>query len=164
MRFNRLQNAVLGLSLVAVAGFMANSTAPIALGQTNTTGDVAGNISDTSGAIVPGATVSLTSLATGATRSTVSNSSGEYRFSQLSPGHYTITVTGVGFEKSKQNIDINIGAVTSANIGLTIGKATETVEVTASAVPLLHVDDAQISTTFTEEQVQNLPNPGNDLT
>ena len=164
MRFTRLQNAVLGLSLVAVAGFLANSTAPIALGQTNTTGDVAGNISDTSGAIVPGATVSLTSLATGATRSTVSNSSGEYRFSQLSPGHYTITVTGVGFEKSKQNIDINIGAVTSANIGLTIGKATETVEVTASAVPLLHVDDAQISTTFTEEQVQNLPNPGNDLT
>jgi hypothetical protein len=164
MRFIRLQNAVLGFGLLAAAGFLANTTAPIALGQTNTTGDVAGIVTDASGAIVPGATVSLTSLATSATRTTTSSSSGEYRFSQLSPGHYTIVVTAVGFEKSKQNLDVNIGAVASANIALTIGKASETVEVTASAVPLLHVDDAQISTTFTEEQVQNLPNPGNDLT
>jgi hypothetical protein len=29
---------------------------------------------------------------------------------------------------------------------------------------LLHVDDAQLSTAFTEEQIQTLPNPGNDLT
>jgi len=31
-------------------------------------------------------------------------------------------------------------------------------------VALLHVDDAQLSTAFTEEQIQTLPNPGNDLT
>ena len=39
-----------------------------------------------------------------------------------------------------------------------------TVEVSAGEVPLIHVDDAQISSTFTMEQVENLPNPGNDLT
>jgi hypothetical protein len=164
MRFTRLQNAVLGMSLMAVMGLVVNTTAPLAFGQTNTTGDVAGIVADSSGAIVPGATLTLTSLATGAARSTTSNSSGEYRFSQLSPGRYTLSVAGAGFEKAKQTLDISAGSITPANIALTVGKASETVEVTAGEVPLLHTDDAQISSTFTQEQVQNLPNPGNDLT
>jgi len=164
MRFTRLQNAVLGMSLLAVMGLVVNNTAPLAFGQTNTTGDVAGLVADSSGAIVPGATLTLTSLATGAARSTTSNSSGEYRFSQLPPGRYSLSVTASGFEKSKQTLDVSQGAIAPANVALTVGKASETVEVSAGEVPMIHTDDAQISTTFTQQQVQNLPNPGNDLT
>jgi hypothetical protein len=164
MRFTRLQNAVLGMSLLAVMGLVVNTTAPLAFGQTNTTGDVAGLVADSSGAIVPGATLTLTSLATGAARSTTSNSSGEYRFSQLPPGRYSLSVTASGFEKSKQTLDVSQGAIAPANVALTVGKASETVEVSAGEVPMIHTDDAQISTTFTQQQVQNLPNPGNDLT
>src|ERR1700678_2786372 len=104
MRFTRLQNAVLGMSLLAVMGLVVITAAPLAFGQTNTTGDVAGIVADSSGAIVPGATLSLTSVATGATRSTTSNSSGEYRFSQLPPGRYTLSVTASGFERAKQTL------------------------------------------------------------
>ena len=164
MRFSRLRNTVLGMSLLAVMGIVANTTAPIAFGQTNTTGDVAGIVADSSGAIVPGATLSLTSLASGATRNTTSDSSGDYRFSQLPPGRYSLSVTATGFEKAKQTLEISAGAIVPANIALTVGKATETVEVSAGEVPMIHTDDAQISSTFTMEQVQNLPNPGNDLT
>ncbi len=164
MRFFRFQNAALALSLLAVAGFVANSTVPVAYAQTNTTGAIVGVVADSAGANVPGATVSVTSLATGATRTVATNAAGEYRVSQLEPGRYTISVQATGFEKSKQTIDVGPGSVLAANINLTVGKASETVEVSASEVPLLHVDDAQLSTTFTEEQVKDLPNPGNDLT
>jgi hypothetical protein len=164
MRFIRLQNAVLGISFLAVMGLAANITAPIALSQTNTTGDVAGTVADSSGAIVPGATLSLTSLATGATRSTTANAVGDFRFSQLSPGRYTLSVTAVGFEGAKQTLDVSAGAIASANVALVVGKTSVTVEVSAGEVPMIHVDDAQISSTFTQEQVENLPNPGNDLT
>jgi hypothetical protein len=164
MRFTRFQNAVLGLTLLAFAAVSANMMSPVAFGQTNTTGDVAGIVADPSGAIVPGATLSLTSLATGATRSTISSTSGEYRFSQLPPGRYTIGVTASGFERVKQTININAGAIAPANITLTVGKTTDTIEVSAGEVAMIHVDDAQISSTFTMEQVENLPNPGNDLT
>jgi hypothetical protein len=164
MRFTRLKNAVLGMSLMAVLGLVANITAPIALSQTNTTGDVAGTVADSSGAIVPGATLTLTSLATSATRSTTANSVGEFRFSQLPPGRYTLGVSATGFEQAKQTIDISVGAIAPANFALVVGKNSVTVEVSAGEVPMIHVDDAQISTTFTQEQVENLPNPGNDLT
>ena len=122
MRFIRLQNAALGMSLLAVMGLVANMAAPVALGQTNTTGDVAGIVADSSGAIVPGATLRLTSLATGATRSTTSNSVGDYRFSQLPPGRYTLETSAVGFEKAKQTLDVSAGAISPANVGLIVGK------------------------------------------
>ena len=164
MRFLRLRNTVLGISLLAVTGFVFNTVAPYAYGQTNTTGDIAGIVSDSTGAIVPNATITVTSLATGAARTTTSSASGEFRVSQLPPGRYTLTVAVSGFEGSKATLQVSQGAIASANVTLTVGKSSETVEVSAGEVPLIHVDDAQISSTFTMEQVQNLPNPGNDLT
>jgi hypothetical protein len=164
MRFTRLQSAVLVLSFLAVAGFVANTLSLTAIAQTNTTGAIVGTVSDSSGAAIPNATVNVTSLETGATRTTTSGPTGAYRVSQLSPGSYSIIVTGTGFEKTKRTIDVSAGSDNSANITLTIGQANVTVEVSAGAVPLLHVEDAQLSTTFTMEQVLTLPNPGNDLT
>ena len=67
-------------------------------------------------------------------------------------------------QTSKQTIQVSTGQVATGNLMLKVGQTNTTVEVTGSEVPLLHTDDAQISTTFTMEQVQNLPNPGNDLT
>jgi Carboxypeptidase regulatory-like domain len=164
MRFLRLLSAGLALGLIAAAGTVVNIVAPSAYAQTNTTGDIVGLAIDPSGAIIAGAKVTVTSDATGAQRATTTNSSGEYRVSQLPPGRYTITVTASGFEKTVRTIDVATGQVLNANVSLVVGQANTTVEVTASEVPLLHTEDAQISTTFTEEQVHNLPNPGNDLT
>jgi hypothetical protein len=164
MRFSRLQNAVMGLSLLTLSGLAASSMSPLAFGQTNTTGDMAGIISDSSGAIIAGATVSITNMATGATRVSTTSGSGEYRVSQLQPGRYTVSVSANGFEKSKATFETNPNSVTQGNIILTVGKASETIEVSAGEVPLLHTDDAQISTTFSTEQLQSLPNPGNDIT
>ena len=164
MRFTRLQTAVFGMSLLAAGVLFTNNTAQVAFAQTNTTGDITGIIADSTGAAVPGATVTVTSLATGSSRATTSSATGEYRVSQLPPGRYTIVVTANGFETSKQTLEVSTGSVASANIKVTIGKASETVEVSAGEVPMLHTDDAQLSSTFTQEQVQLLPNPGNDLT
>ena len=57
MRFTRLQNAVMGLSLLAVTGFLANTTAPFAGAQSAVTGAVSGVVADATGGVVPGATV-----------------------------------------------------------------------------------------------------------
>ena len=164
MRFMRSGKVALALSLMMPV-VLALMTMPHPLNaQTNTTGAIDGVVSDPSGAIVPNATVAITNTATGAVFKASSGANGEYRVSQLPPGAYTVNATAKGFQTSKQTIQVSTGQVASGNVTLSVGEANTTVEVTGSEVPLLHTDDAQISTTFTMEQVQNLPNPGNDLT
>ncbi len=164
MRFMRSAKVALALSLMMPV-VLALLAIPRPLNaQTNTTGAIDGVVSDPSGAIVPNATVAITNIATGAVFKATSGANGEYRVSQLPPGSYTVAATAKGFQTSKQTIQVSLGEVATGNVTLSVGEANTTVEVTGSEVPLLHTDDAQISTTFTMEQVQNLPNPGNDLT
>src|SRR5215469_1598730 len=62
------------------------------------TGEIVGNVRDESGGVLPGVTVTLASaeLASGPA-STVTNGQGEYRFINLRPGGYTITMSIQGF-------------------------------------------------------------------
>ena len=164
MRFMRSRSMAFALSLMMPVP-LAMMTLPHPVNaQTNTTGAIDGVISDPSGAIIPNAAVTIANAATGAAFKVTSGANGEFRVSQLPPGPYTVAVTANGFQTSKQTIQVSAGQVATGNLTLTVGQASTTVEVTGSEVPLLHTDDAQISTTFTQEQVQNLPNPGNDLT
>ena len=164
MRFMRSKELALAFSLILPVAVALVTLPHRANAQTNTTGAIDGVVSDSSGAIVPNATVAITNSATGAIFRVTSGANGEFRVSQLAPGPYLVSATAAGFETSKQTIQVSTGQVATGNLTLKVGQANTTVEVTGSEVPLLHTDDAQISTTFTMEQVQNLPNPGNDLT
>jgi Carboxypeptidase regulatory-like domain len=165
MRFKRFRNAALAMSLLIAPATLAVLSMPnVARAQTNTTGAIDGAVSDSTGAIVPNATIAITNTATGAIFRVTSNASGEYRVSQLPPGSYTVSTTASGFQTSKLTIQVSAGQVATGNLTLSVGETATTVEVTGSDVPLLHTDDAQISTTFTQEQIENMPNPGNDLT
>ena len=131
--------------------------------QTTTSGDVAGTITDPSGAAIPGAKVTLTSNATGNVISTDSNASGDYRFSLLMPGSYVVSATATGFAPKKVAVEVTIGQVRAASLQLQVGAATQTVEVTAQAEPV-QIHNGNISTGFTAQQVQSVPNGGGDLT
>jgi hypothetical protein len=131
--------------------------------QSIISGDIAGTVTDPSGAAVPGSTVTVTSKATGAAQTVTTNGAGSYRMSLLKPGDYTLVVKATGFERASETVTVTLGTVTQADIKLTVGSAAQTVEVTGAA-PILHTESADLSTTFSLEQVQSLPNPGQDLT
>ncbi len=131
--------------------------------QSIISGDVSGVVSDPSGAAVPGAVVTITSKSTGAVKTTTTNTNGSYRIPLLKPGDYTLTIAAKGFEQSSLAIAVTAGTTLPADVKLIVGSTSQTVEVTASA-PLLHTEAADLSTTFSLQQVQSLPNPGNDLT
>lgn len=164
MRFFRIHTAALALSFLIIPAFLVYTGAPIAQAQTNVTGALAGTVTDPTGSVVPAATVTATSLQTGRSQVTTTSGTGDYRFSQLTPGSYSVAVVAPGFEKAKQTVQVGLGSVAAANLVMTIGQASTTVEVEASEVALVHTEDAQLTTQFSLEQIQNLPNPGNDLT
>lgn len=130
--------------------------------QTSTTGDVAGTVTDPSGATVPEAKVTLTDDTKGTTQETKTNKDGVYHFYLLSPGPYTVSVTATGFQSFTRHSNVSVGQIATLDIQLSVGASSTTVTVTES-VPLLQTENGDTARTVTEQQVQNVPNPGNDM-
>jgi len=131
--------------------------------QTIITGGFSGTITDPTGATLPGATLTLTSNTTADTYSTVSSPTGGYVFSLLKPGDYTLTAKKEGFKTATQKITVLLGQNSTLNLAMVLGATTTTVEVNEQA-GLLQTENANIATTFDTRTVQNIPNPGNDIT
>jgi Carboxypeptidase regulatory-like domain/TonB-dependent Receptor Plug Domain len=133
------------------------------LAQSNMTGFVAGQVTDSSGAVVPNASVTLKDAATSATQTSATSAEGTYRFSFISPGSYIISVVASGFQPARQAVSVNVGQGALANIALVVTATSATVTVQADS-ELVQTQNADVTTSFTEQQVAQTPNPGNDLT
>ena len=119
-------------------------------------GQISGFVRDPSGAVVPRAVVVATNAGTNEPRRTVTNSDGYYIFPQLAVGTYTLAVEAAGFKRYvKTAIALNAEAKVSSDVELTVGAASESVEVTASSVQV-QVDSAQVATTIETKQMQDL--------
>ena len=151
--------------IVGILGLLVTLAvmAPSLMGQSLTTGDITGTVIDPSGAVVPNASVTIRNNGTNDTRNGTTNSNGLYRFALLPPGSYTVTVTAPGFSKIETSYNVNVGQTTVANVKMALGATTQTVEVTTAA-PLVQTDNADMSTSFGQNIIQNQPNGGNDLT
>lgn len=127
-----------------------------------TTADIVGTITDSTGAVVPNANIALANAATGNKRAATSNGTGDYQFSLLPPGHYSITIKSQGFKTTTTTIAVEAGDRARADIHLEAGGGAETVVVEAQS-PLLQADNATVSSTVTEQSVQDLPLNGRNF-
>ncbi|HEX3681534.1 MAG TPA: carboxypeptidase regulatory-like domain-containing protein [Bryobacteraceae bacterium] len=131
--------------------------------QTITTGDIAGTVKDQSGAAVASATVTLKSLDTGETRTATANDSGTYRFTFLKPGSYTVQAASTGLSSDLVRVAVEVGQAPSIDLVAKVQSTRQVVEVN-TAPPAVETDNANLSTTFTTQQVLELPAPGGDIT
>src|SRR5215469_5113198 len=138
-------------------------TTSVVFAQSIISGEVTGSVTDNSGAVVPNATVTLDNKEMGTTQAVATNATGGFRFPLLRPGVYTVTVKATGFSGATQDVTVGVGQVTTASLQLRVGTASETIEVTGAA-PLLETENANIATTYTPSQIENIPSPGGDLT
>jgi hypothetical protein len=135
-----------------------------AFSQGETTSAIIGQVSDASGAAVPGATVTVTNKETGLRRSASTDDSGRFNFPQLKPGTYTVTVETEGFERQQNDaVSSALGQKQTVNFTLKIAQSKQTVEISSEA-PILNPENANTSTSLNAHALQNLPNPGGDLT
>jgi hypothetical protein len=131
--------------------------------QSIISGEITGTVTDATHAVVPNATVTVLSTESGFTASVTTTSSGTFRFPLLKPGPYNLSVTANNFRTSKHEVVASVGAITDVAVQLVVGATTETVEVTATA-PVLQTENANITTSYTPTQIENVPSPGGDLT
>jgi hypothetical protein len=129
-----------------------------------TTADVVGTVSDASGASLSNAKITVVSLATGEARTTESTSSGDYDVAFLLPGRYSVRVEAAGFKVfSVAELGLSAGDRARVDAKLEVGSSTQTVEVTAQS-PLLQSESSTISSTITQQLVEDLPLATRNLT
>jgi hypothetical protein len=121
------------------------------------TSRIEGIVTDNSGAVIPGASVKITNEGTDVSHETTTSSSGTYVVPSLTPGQYSVTVTSSGFQTyTTQHNALSIGAPLVVNATLTVGGATQVVEV-ESSYQRIETTNATVSDVMTTEQVKNLP-------
>ena len=150
-----LNARLLLLSLFAVSFAVAGA-------QTTTTGDLAGQVTDPAGASVANAKITLRSLDYGTIQTTTTGSTGNYRFSLLKPGRYSLAEEGAGMALKVSSIEISVGRVTPLDIVARPVAGVATVEVNATS-NLLQTEDANLTTNFSAAQLDAMPLPGGDL-
>ena len=132
--------------------------------QGETTSAIVGQVSDASGGAVPHATVTVTNNETGLKRSATTDDSGRFNFPQLKPGAYSVKVEAEGFEPQQNDaVSSALGQKQTVDFTLKITRSSQTVEVSSEA-PILNPENANTSTTLNAHALEDLPNPGGDLT
>jgi len=121
-----------------------------------TTGGLQGTVKDPSGAVVPNAKVVVTGAALVGSKELQTDGSGYYRFANLPPGKYTITVTVEGFSTSKHELVLEVGHLPTVDISLEVGKSSTIVEVSGQA-PVIDTTSTQNMTNVTEDVISNVP-------
>jgi carboxypeptidase family protein len=148
-----------------VLPFLIISLLPcVLLAQGETTSAIVGLVSDTSGAAIPGATVTIHNTETGLQRVANTDDSGRFNFPQLKPGIYTVRAEAQGFEpQQRDTVFSGLGQKQSVDFILKIAQAEERIEVSDETV-ILNPENANTSTNLNAPALEDLPNPGGDLT
>jgi hypothetical protein len=149
-----------GLPLLAVVCLLSSKAAA----QGETTSAIVGEVRDASNAMLRGATVTITNHETGLKRSARTDDAGRFNFPQLKPGTYSVRVEAQGFEPQQNDtVGSGLGQKQTVDFILKVARSDEVVEVSSEA-PLINPADANTSTTLNAPALENLPNPGGDLT
>src|SRR5213592_1048467 len=148
--------ASVALTTLAVFTLAISLWTPPASGQA-VYGSIIGTVTDPSGAAVPNAKVRVTSISKGTSYEATTNADGNYSVTHLIPDTYNVRVEAPGFKAFEtKNIPVSVDAAARVDGQFQVGGTTETVEVT-SAAPQLTTDRADVSTTFSDRQVEDLP-------
>jgi hypothetical protein len=147
--------------LVALFHFLLPEAA---FSQGETTSAIIGQVSDASGAAVSDATVTVTNKETGLKRTAKTDESGRFNFPQLKPGAYAVKVEAEGFEPQQNDaVSAGLGQKQTVDFIVRVAQAQESIEVISEAA-ILNPENANTSTTLNARALEDLPNPGGDLT
>jgi hypothetical protein len=142
--------AIVGAALVLCSASGANA-------QSAAFATITGRVLDPKGASVPNASVTATNTETGITRTTQTSNDGLYRFDNLAPGLYDVSLTSGGFTKAEAKaVKLQVGEQRDINFNLELEGQKQSVMVT-SELPLIEQTKTDTSTVIDDKAVADLP-------
>ncbi|HUQ95890.1 MAG TPA: carboxypeptidase-like regulatory domain-containing protein [Bryobacteraceae bacterium] len=123
---------------------------------------LSGTIEDPQKRPIEQARVQLKSTATGAMRNVAAGTEGRYDFASLAPGEYELNVEAAGFAVFTRRVRLEVGQQMRLDLVLTLGQATESVDV-VGAGELLKTADASLGEVIEQQSIRELPLNGRML-
>ena len=149
--------------MVFIASFLLFAPASL-FSQGETTSAIIGQVTDATSAAIPGALVTITNRETGLQRRATADEQGRFNLPQLKPGSYSVKAEAQGFDpQQNDNVLSGLGQKQTVNFTLKVAKSQQSVEVSGEP-PLINSENANTSTNLNAPALENLPNPGGDLT
>jgi hypothetical protein len=151
----RASTVLCSLSL-AILGVFLGAATQLGFGQ-DVNASLNGTVTDPSNAAIPGATLTLTNEDTGFKSEFISDNSGQYTFRNLTPGKYDLAVAAKGFKsESKNGIELAVNQIARVDVHLPIGRADETVTVSADT-SLINYENQTLEGGVSPEALQDFP-------
>jgi hypothetical protein len=142
-------------AVLLVLGFAFGTVS--ALAQSAVTGAIGGSVTDPNNAAIPGATATLRNLNTNKEETTTTSSEGQFRFTNLQPGTYRLTITASGFiEFRQEGILVEVGRLTNIDASLKITGAEATIEIVADT-PTINTESKDFSSNINQTAINELP-------
>ena len=130
---------------------------PLAVQAQNITGTILGTVKDPSGSVLAGANVVLSNTGTGVMRSIKTDNNGDFLFSAVDVGSYTLSVDAASFQKQEFS-EFQILARETRRLDATLQVATQAQSVRVeSALPTVQTDTSNIAETKTGRELIDLP-------
>ncbi len=146
-----------------MVGIAAALCASVAVGQVDT-GSISGTVQDTSAAAMPGVQITLTNDDTGRVVTQKSGAAGEYSFSPLKIGHYSLAAELKGFQRVEHtHVSLDVQQRVVVDFELPPGQMTQTVTVTGEP-PALQTQDASVGQVIGQRAINDLPLNGRNFT
>ena len=143
------------LTLVAACVLaLAAGTSPAA--AQSTTGTISGHVVDSQGLALPGVTVNATSPNLQGVRSAATSVNGDYIFTGLPSGAYTIAFELSGFESQQRTVTLAPTQTLPLDVQMGIAALSETVNV-VGRIADVQTQTAQVATNFKQDLVSTLP-------
>jgi Carboxypeptidase regulatory-like domain/TonB-dependent Receptor Plug Domain len=118
-------------------------------------GSISGTVRDEQGGVLPGVTVSLQGV--DATQTAVTEATGEYRFLNLAPGPYKVTVALPGFTTVvREGVAVSVGKSVELPVTLKIAQVAETITVSGES-PVIDTRATGTATNFTADELTKIP-------
>ena len=147
-------------SLLMALGVFATATLALPAYSQSYYGGVRGTVLDQNGGALTGAKVTLLNQGTNEQRAAVTGSAGDFVFSEVIPGTYSVAAEAPGFKKFEQKgIIVGTQQQVSVDAKLQVGQVTESIEVSES-VSLVEASNASQGQVIDNQKLTDLPNLG----
>jgi hypothetical protein len=120
-------------------------------------GKILGTVTDPKNAVISGAKITITNQNTGVSATLPTDDRGDYIFTRVQPGVYTIRVENAGFRTIVQTgVTVSVAKDSRADFAMEVGAVTETVTVSEN-VKQVETTSIQLSASVPGQEIVNLP-------